>query len=470
MSNEQNTKVSAPFLWLDFEVEQIKNGIVNNVAGEGLNAEIIGAPEMVSGPTGGSAVHFGGEEGRVVIPNDPRLNFELGKEFTIDFWYKLDASARLGEILFAKGDYSIQLAKTPTGVEGVCWVGNEGCFRIGALSEKESWHHITVLQKEGMLFMYLDGVQVNGVKAKAHDNAADLVIGGTKTVFHGTIDDFMMYDHAVDMKVSGLMGADGDSFSYTDENGKTITLVYRVYYPEGYDAKENKKYPLVFFLHGHGECGTNNKSQLQVLNKSNKFLDDIAEMNNAIILAPQTYCDGATGFSEWINSASGFRGKHIWDGGLGGLHIRESALPEITYTVGLQAASALLDEFLALPTVDLDRVYLSGISMGGCGAWELAARRPETFAAMVPVCGSAILSTAESFKNTAVWAIHGKLDGTVLAEGSEKMCEAIKAAGGHATYTGLEGVGHDAWIRGYTATNREGLTAAEWIFTQKKQR
>ncbi len=466
ITNEITAK--APLLHLDFEVESITEDTVANVAGEGLSARIVGKPELVSGPTGGSAMHFGAAEGYLVIPHDDRMDYKVGEEFTIDFWYKLDSNARGGEILFEKGDCSVQVATADAGVDGVCWVGSEGSFRIGSAAAKNEWHHITVLQRDSMIFMFLDGVQVNGAPAKAHTSSAELVIGGKKTPFHGCIDDFMLYDYAVDMKVSGLMGADGDSFSYTDEKGRSISLVYRVYYPTDYDAKADKKYPLMFFLHGHGECGINNKAQLQVLNKSNKFLDDLSEMDNCIILAPQTYCDGATNTTEWIASGSHIRGKHIWDGGLGGMKARMGELSEIPYTLGLQAASALLDQFLALDTVDKDRVYIGGISMGGCGAWEMIARRPEVFAAAVPVCGSGIVSAAERLTKIAIWAFHGKADGTVLPEGSELICEAICAAGGNATYTGFDRVGHDSWNAAYSARNKDGLTAAEWVLNQHK--
>ncbi len=267
---------------------------------------------------------------------------------------------------------------------------------------------------------------------------------------------------------AALLRAEAHSFFFEDEKGGSIKLPYRVYFPAGYDAQAKIQYPLVFFLHGHGECGTDNCAQLAVLGKSNAFLDALAERNDCVILAPQTYCDGATNVSEWIASGSGIPSKHIWDSGLGGMKARSDELSEIPYTLGLQAASALLDEYLALPTVDLDRVYLAGISMGGCGAWELAARRPETFAALVPICGSGILSSAARLVKLAIWAFHGMADATVLPEGSEKMCDAINAAGGHAVYTGMKGVGHDAWIRGYATRNENGETAAEWIMRQRR--
>jgi predicted peptidase len=110
--------------------------------------------------------------------------------------------------------------------------------------------------------------------------------------------------------------------------------------------------------------------------------------------------------------------------------IRREKLCDLIYTVGLQAASALLDEFLVLDTIDKSRVYIGGISMGGCGTWEIIARNPELFAAAVPLCGSGILSTAPTLTGIDIWAFHGTADPTVLPEGTAKMAEAIQAAGG----------------------------------------
>ena len=270
-----------------------------------------------------------------------------------------------------------------------------------------------------------------------------------------------------------IMDAKYGTYTYTAGNGEVFDLPYRVYYPSDYEPSGTKVHPILFFLHGHGECGTENIKQLQVLNMPNKLLDDIVEMDNCVILAPQTYCDGATNFSEWIATGTGREGQHIWDGlslvdGKGGMPVRREKLFDLVYTVGLQAAAALLDEFLTLDTIDKNRVYIGGISMGGCGTWEMLARRPEIFAAAVPVCGSGILSSAESLSDVAIWAFHGGVDATIRPEGSEEMVSAIKAAGGNAIYTVFEGIGHSVWDYAYRAKNAEGKTAAEWLLSQRK--
>lgn len=279
----------------------------------------------------------------------------------------------------------------------------------------------------------------------------------------------------ITLENKSIMDAEYGTFAYTAENGEIFHLPYRVYYPSGYDPDGNKAYPVLFFLHGHGECGTENTKQLQVLNMPNKLLDDIVAMDSCVILAPQTYCDGATNHAEWIATGTDMEGKHVWDGsslvdGKAGMPVRREKLCDMVYTVGLQAASALLDEFLMLDTIDKERVYIGGISMGGCGTWEMLARRPETFAAAVPVCGSGILDAAESLTKVAIWAFHGDVDPTIRPEGSEEMVNAIKAAGGNATYTAFKGVGHSVWDYAYRAKNAEGQTAAEWLLAQAKSK
>ena len=102
--------------------------------------------------------------------------------------------------------------------------------------------------------------------------------------------------------------------------------------------------------------------------------------------------------------------------------------------------------------------------MGGYGIWELITRRPELFAACIPVCGAGIPSLASRLTNIAIWAFHGALDNTVPASGSRDMYEAITAAGGtKVRYTEIPGVWHDSWIKAYKT---EGLV--DWLYEQHK--
>ena len=188
-------------------------------------------------------------------------------------------------------------------------------------------------------------------------------------------------------------------------------------------------------------------------------------MDNCIILAPQTICDGAINKYEWIASGSGKPGIHVWDGAAGGFKAREEKLEDIPHTIGMQAAEALLYDFIKENRVDENRIYVGGISMGGCATWEILARNPELFAAAVPLCGSGILASAPSLVDVNIWAFHGTGDKTVWTEGTTRMVDAIHAAGGtKIQYTPIsENFGHSIWNPSYITKNEAGKTPAQWM-------
>jgi predicted peptidase len=115
--------------------------------------------------------------------------------------------------------------------------------------------------------------------------------------------------------------------------------------------------------------------------------------------------------------------------------------------------------------VDEKRIYLTGLSMGGYGAWELAMRQPTRFAALAPICGGGDESQAAILKDIPVWAWHGDADPAVPVERSRRMIEAIKTAGGKPRYSELPGVGHDSWTPAYTRA--DGVVP--WLFEQVKK-
>ena len=238
-------------------------------------------------------------------------------------------------------------------------------------------------------------------------------------------------------------------YAYTNpKTGESFDIPYRVYYPSDYDAANEKKYPILFFLHGHGECGTDNELQIRVLKKEHRLINMVMERDDTVIVAPQCPCSFK---HEWVPL------NHAWMTGS-----REALTEEPT--LGLAAAESLLMSFLDGGKIDLTRVYSAGISMGGYGTWELITRRPELFAASIPVCGAGIPSLAHRLTEIAIWAFHGALDNTVPASGSRDMYEAITAAGGtKVRYTELPGVWHDSWIKAYQT---EGLV--DWLYEQHK--
>jgi len=112
--------------------------------------------------------------------------------------------------------------------------------------------------------------------------------------------------------------------------------------------------------------------------------------------------------------------------------------------------NGLLDEILASYKVDRDRVYLTGLSMGGFGTWALAAAHPERFAAIVPICGGGNPADAGRLKDLPIWVFHGAKDRAVPLERSEVMVNAIRKAGGSPKFTVYPEAGHDSWTGAYT--------------------
>lgn len=110
----------------------------------------------------------------------------------------------------------------------------------------------------------------------------------------------------------------------------------------------------------------------------------------------------------------------------------------------------LVRHVAALPFVDASRIYAMGASMGGYAVWQLAMSMPESFAAIVPVCGGGMYWNAARLKDLPIWAFHGAKDKTVLVEESVKMVEKVNAAGGNAKLTIYSDNFHDAWTDTYT--------------------
>lgn len=124
----------------------------------------------------------------------------------------------------------------------------------------------------------------------------------------------------------------------------------------------------------------------------------------------------------------------------------------------------LLDKIVAEFSVDADRLYLSGLSMGGYGSWRLAADHPDRFAAVVPICGGGDPADAEKLAKLPIWVFHGDQDAAVPYERSVEMVEAIRAAGGEKIrFTGLEHVGHNSWSPAYALPE-----LYDWILAQKR--
>jgi predicted peptidase len=225
---------------------------------------------------------------------------------------------------------------------------------------------------------------------------------------------------------------------YQDDAGRK--LPYRLLRPAM--IADGKKYPLVIFLHGAGERGTDNEKQLihgvpQFATKANR------EKYPCFLIAPQ--CPEG---KRWI--------EVDWSA-------ERHTQPKDPGEVGRRMLGLIEKAINELP-VDPKRVYLTGLSMGGYGAWDLLARRPNLFAAAAIVCGGADEATAERIKDIPQWAFHGAKDTAVKPERSRNMVAALRKAGGTPKYTEYPDVGHDSWNRAYRDPELH-----EWLFAQKKK-
>jgi predicted peptidase len=199
-----------------------------------------------------------------------------------------------------------------------------------------------------------------------------------------------------------------------------VHMKYLLYLPEGYDAKGDKTWPLVLFLHGAGESGND-------LGKVKKH-------------GPPKLVEGGKNFPFIVVSPQSARGG--WS-------------PDVL--------NALLDEVKARYKVDPDRVYLTGLSMGGFGTWTLAAAHPQRFAAIVPICGGGDPLTAAKIKDIPAWVFHGAKDEVVRPDRSKVMVDALRKAGGNVRFTLYEDAGHDSWTETYN--NQEMW---DWLLQQRR--
>ncbi len=215
---------------------------------------------------------------------------------------------------------------------------------------------------------------------------------------------------------------------------KDQTYHYRLLTPE----TSSDAYPLVVFLHGAGERGDDNTSQLKYLPTG--FVQDAHLRNRAcFVLAMQCPPD-----DQWATFDT------------------HNARPE-NPTKAMSALIETLHRVLATHPIDRSRIYLTGLSMGGYGSWDLAARHPELFAAVVPICGGGHIETADTLTALPIWAFHGTADQVIPESESTRMIEAIRQAGGTPAYTALDRVGHESWHFAYGPHG-----AMEWMFAQRK--
>ncbi len=198
-----------------------------------------------------------------------------------------------------------------------------------------------------------------------------------------------------------------------------VTMDYLLYLPADYAQKD--AWPLLLFLHGAGERGN--------------------DLNRVKIHGPPKLIEAGKQFPFIVVSPQCPAGQW-WQP---------------------HALAALLDEIAEKYKVDADRIYVTGLSMGGFGTWALAGFAPDRFAALVPICGGGDPMTARRLAHVPVWVFHGAKDTVVPLSASEQMVEALKKVNGNVKFTVYPEAGHDSWSEAYNDPE-----LYRWLLDQKR--
>ena len=229
-----------------------------------------------------------------------------------------------------------------------------------------------------------------------------------------------------------------DKLLYVSEKD---TLHYRLLRPENPGTKD--AFPLVIFLHGAGERGNDN--EVQVKHITGLFLDPGNRIQYpSYVLAPQ--CPQGTTWAARDREAP---------------RVLMRDEPTRPMAMLIELITKIENEF----PIDRTRIYVTGLSMGGYGTWDLIARFPDRFAAAVPICGGGDTRTAIAIRHVPIWAFHGALDKVVIPEHSRLMIKALQDAGGNPGYTEYPGVGHDSWVNAYNDPQ-----LLPWMFGQQLEK
>ncbi len=201
---------------------------------------------------------------------------------------------------------------------------------------------------------------------------------------------------------------------------------YLLYLPEDYGNTE-EKWPLVLFLHGAGERGDD--LDRVAVHGPPKLVSNGKKEFPFILVSPQCPKD------DW------------W-----------------TSNLQITGLDALITDIVSRYNVDEDRIYVTGLSMGGFGTWTLAATTPNRFAAIAPICGGGEPETAPLISHLPIWVFHGAKDTVVPLKRSQEMVDALKRTGADVDFTVYPEAGHDSWTETYN-----NPAFYEWLLTQTRK-
>jgi len=214
-------------------------------------------------------------------------------------------------------------------------------------------------------------------------------------------------------------------YTYTNEIGEIFA--YRMRAPQFPAA--DKKCPVILFLHGSGECGSDNLRQIGV-GVPSLMATLLRTPEPVIVVAPQ--CQ--TG-NWWVKR----------------LALTSDYAASKEPSPSMEVAVELCRYLVAKCHADPDRLYITGLSLGGFGTWDAIQREPQLFAAAIPICGGGDIRRVQEIKRLPVWIFHGKNDKNVNVECSRRMFEALQLAGNrNVQYTEYEQSEHNVWDQTYS--------------------
>ena len=214
--------------------------------------------------------------------------------------------------------------------------------------------------------------------------------------------------------------------AFAQGNIKKMQLKSLIHYPKDYDSDSIKKWPLILFLHGMAERGENIES-IKI-----HGIPKITELNEEfpfVTISPQCPMN-----YDW----------------------REDKMQE--------KVISLLESFLINNKIDKKRIYISGISMGGYGTWGIIIKRPDLFAAAIPICGGGDPLKIQGLKTLPIWVFHGEDDSVIPASESIQMVESINKIGGNVKFTLYPNVDHDSWTKTY-----KNKKIYDWLLTHSQK-
>ncbi|PIQ09395.1 MAG: hypothetical protein COW71_06870 [Ignavibacteriales bacterium CG18_big_fil_WC_8_21_14_2_50_31_20] len=256
-----------------------------------------------------------------------------------------------------------------------------------------------------------------------------------------------------------------ENYSHTLDS---TTIPYRMFIPQ---YQENEKLPLIIALHGSGERGSDNQKQIEFHRLSTVWVDSANQKEHpCFVIAPQCSMENRWVDTDWTQDKYDFAQTPISN--------------------ELATVSNLIDSIVSKYPIDKNRIYITGLSMGGLGSWYLLMNNPNRFAAAIIMSGAADPQMACQIKNVPIWAFHGDIDAAVPVEGSRKMIKAISNCGNDVLlisdpnnkdfldneimtnriinsqhiYTEYKNKGHVIWKESY-----DNWLVREWLFSKKQK-